>query len=96
MSDRPGSRFHQERADRTDLVERMRILNAYHLPDEDAVDALYSGITPVNTFRLILTSFLGESLPLLPDLSCYTPSSHPLDFQDVTARLDRGASKKSR
>ncbi|MDP8237005.1 MAG: hypothetical protein P9M08_11525 [Candidatus Erginobacter occultus] len=68
------------------LRERMRILNAYFLPD-NGKDLLYPTITPVNTFRLIFNLYLGQDFPLLPDRSYYRGNSTSYDFYDVTDRV---------
>lgn len=66
--------------------ERMAILNAYLVPD--AVRAkLYPTISPVNSFRAILSAQFGEDLPLLPDQSWFGTSADPYVLTDVTARL---------
>lgn len=54
------------------LKERFGILNAYYLPKRKT-DCLYSSITPVNTFRVILNQYFHANLPLLPDKSYYAP-----------------------
>lgn len=46
---------------------RFTILNAYYLPD--GYEALYPSITPVNSFRTILSEYFGADYPLLPDVS---------------------------
>lgn len=51
--------------------ERMAILNAYYFPGKQTAD-LYPTITPVNTFRIILDKYFGQSLPKLPDISYLT------------------------
>ena len=72
--------------DAPDPAERMAILNAYLVPE--AVRAkLYPGITPVNTFRVLLSAQFGDDLPLLPDTSYFSFSKDPYDLQDVTARI---------
>ncbi len=48
--------------------DRMGILNAYRLPGALA-RRLYGSVTPVNTFRIILSGYLGYKYPLLPDRS---------------------------
>jgi hypothetical protein len=48
------------------LKEKLRILNAYYLPDSDT-KGFYDSISPVNSFRLILNRYFGSSLPILPD-----------------------------
>jgi hypothetical protein len=50
---------------------RMQILSAYYLPDE-GLDLLYPTISPVNTFRLILDTYFGREMDLLPDISYYS------------------------
>jgi len=52
-------------------IQRMTILNAYYLPG--AENKLYPTITPVNTFRVILDTYFGQTYPLLPDVSRYSP-----------------------
>jgi hypothetical protein len=42
------------------------ILNAYYFPIGD-YKMLYQTISPVNSFRVILSSFLGKQYDLLPD-----------------------------
>ncbi len=45
--------------------DKHKILSAYYLPGSDF--ELYSTITPVNTFRVILNEYFGQNLELLPD-----------------------------
>jgi hypothetical protein len=45
---------------------RQTILQAYYLPGEGRSE-LYPAISPVNSFRLILTHYFGGDYPLLPD-----------------------------
>ena len=58
-------------------AQKMPILNAYYLPGVDANKVLYSSISPVNTFRVILNSYFGQTLPLLEDISYYAPHEDP-------------------
>jgi len=73
----------------TDLHhERMRILNSYYLPGGGDVE-LYERITPVNTFRLILSHYFGADLPLMEDRNYYSNTTTPGQkdrtvFRDVT------------
>jgi hypothetical protein len=64
---------------------RNSILNAYYLPGKGK-QALYPGITPVNTFRLIMNSYLGTHWPTLQDKSYYSGpiGATPYTFIDVT------------
>ncbi|MGH3118416.1 MAG: hypothetical protein ACRDQ2_15145 [Gaiellales bacterium] len=70
-----------------ELGEELRILNAYYLPGLDD-QGLYPTISPVNSFRLILSECLGAELPLLPDKTfVFESKTHPYRFTDVTSRL---------
>jgi hypothetical protein len=82
----PGLLLDNEAKDNTYLKERFSILNAYLLPGHGAV-SLYDGITPVNTFRLILNQYFATDLDLLPDRSFYSTWDHPLRFFDVTEEV---------
>jgi hypothetical protein len=72
------------------MKERMSILNAYLFPDGD-YEALYEGITPVNSFRVVLNKFFGAALPMLPDRSYYSEATSPYRLEDVTERATQGA-----
>jgi len=81
----PGSRLDWDSPQRTCLWERTPILNAYYLP-EGRDSLLYPSISPVNSFRVVLNSYFGTNLPLLPDDTYFT--SHRLERQaiDITAQ----------
>ncbi len=68
------------------LRERMSILNAYYLPG-GADKKLYPGITPVNTFRVILNEYFGTDLPLLEDESYFCTDTQPFKHINVTSKL---------
>jgi len=68
------------------LQERMRIFNAYYLPQGGSVH-LYDSITPVNTFRLIFNTYLGASYDLLEDRSFYSSYKRPYRLLDVTEKV---------
>jgi hypothetical protein len=59
------------------------ILNAYFLPDKQAQAALYPSISPVNSFRLVLNTYLGTNYELLPDTSYYSPIPMIYQFTKV-------------
>lgn len=89
---RPGANFHQvlrASADKQDhlLTERMSILNAYYLPGFPE-GVLYQGITPVNTFRVILDQYFHTGLGLLEDRSFIFNDSTANPFLDVTKILN--------
>ncbi len=68
------------------LKERMRIFNAYYLP-QGGSDLLYDSITPVNTFRLIFDYYLHTDYGLLDDQSYYSSYRHPYQLVDVTDKV---------
>jgi hypothetical protein len=67
----------------TDLHERMSILNAYYFPG-GRYEGLYDSISPVNSFRVMLNTFFGAQLPLLPDRCFFSTWPDPYKFIDVT------------
>lgn len=83
---RTGPDYQWLQAPRPVLREKLRILNAYHLPGTDV--EVGEDITPVNTFRLILDAYLGTDYGRLPDRAYVFPDeSHLYDFTEVTARV---------
>jgi len=69
------------------LREQFSILNAYYLPEQGEAD-LYEGITPVNTFRIILNQYFGTNYELLDDESYFSTVSGPYVFMNVTDEMD--------
>jgi hypothetical protein len=68
-----------------ELREKMRILNAYYLPEIDNAAVLYPDVTPVNSFRIILNTYFGTEFDLLPDASyAHVDDRHLYSFFDVT------------
>jgi hypothetical protein len=72
-----------------ELHMKYGILNAYDLPGLTGTETgLYPGITPVNSFRLILGRYFGTDTPPLPDREYTSKSKNlPYDLTDVTERL---------
>lgn len=68
---------------RTDLRETFSILNAYLVPPA-VRKRLYDAITPVNSFRTVLSAQFGAKFPPLPDRTYYSTAATPLDFSEVT------------
>ena len=67
-----------------ELQIKMGIMNAYYFPDLD-YDLLYPTITPVNSFRVVLTKYFGTQLDRLPDRIYGFPDIfHLYDFFDIT------------
>lgn len=61
---------------------RMPIFNSYYLPDGGS-QALYAGISPVNSFRVVFNQYFGGDYELLDDLSYYSKYDLPYDFELV-------------
>jgi len=73
-----------------DPQRRTKIFNAYYLPG-DGKKWLYPSISPVNTFRVVLNSYFGGSLELLPDKSLYSTYKYPYKYQVIPdQRVDCG------
>ncbi|MGP0068545.1 MAG: hypothetical protein ACLQGP_33715 [Isosphaeraceae bacterium] len=70
----------------SDVHERMSILNAYYFPDQN-YGGLYQEISPVNSFRVVLNTFFGAELDLLPDKNYFSTWADPYAFIDVTASV---------
>lgn len=71
---------------KTDLPERMSILNAYYFSDQK-YDKLYPEITPVNTFRVIFDQYFNAQLPILEDKNYFSLWNTPYEFVDVTDQI---------
>lgn len=71
------------------IEERMPILNAAYLPGRDAESLLGDAWSPVNTFRVILSSYFDAELDRLPDRALFSSYALPYRFTDVTERLRR-------
>ena len=78
-----GVKAHMTDVNNTDVRERMRILNAYYFPDQK-YGALSTGISPVNSFRVVLNEYIRAHLELLPDRSFFSTWGEPYHFIDVT------------
>jgi hypothetical protein len=67
--------------------EHFTILNAIRVPPavvrHPEAAALYDSITPVNTFRVLLSRLFDTTMSLLPDRSYTSPSDRPYDFRLV-------------
>jgi hypothetical protein len=81
-----GLNLDTSRLDKTDLMERMTILNAAYFPGR-RYERLYDSISPVNTFRVVLDTFFGANLGLLADKSYFSTWEEPYIFHDVTAQV---------
>ena len=61
---------------------RLANLSAYYFPDHD-YSGSYPEITPVNSFRLLLSQYFGQDLPLLDDLSYFSSTSEDRNLIQV-------------
>jgi hypothetical protein len=77
----------------TDVHEVFPILNAYLVTAAVRKD-LRPTITPVNSFRLLLSDLFGERLPQLPDRSWYSTFPLPYRLTEVTDRIELSSKKK--
>jgi len=73
-----------------DLRVKSGILNAYYFPGVDQ-SALYSLISPVNSFRVLFNLYFEADLELLPDKYYYWYPGQPYRFIEVTDRLQKPA-----
>jgi hypothetical protein len=74
-----------------DPRERLAILNAYLVPP-GVRERLYDSISPVNSFRVVLSAQFGDDYPVLPDVNYYSSYNEGIaDFRDVTDQLRAGA-----
>ena len=87
----PGSGLVWDSMEKSDVRERVSILNALLLPDAPT-GTLYPPRTPVNTFRLIFNTYFGTDLPMLEDRSYFSTWERPYDFQLIPElRLSTGS-----
>lgn len=82
----PGSQLNHESLLLTDLRERLAILNAYYFPTHN-YQKMYPAITPVNTFRIIISQYFNQPLNLLKDRSFYIRWSRP--YQPVEIKVTK-------
>lgn len=67
------------------LEERSGILNAYYLPEADTAALIYPEISPVNTFRVILNQYFGETFEMLPDETYFVSVvNEKISFDTIT------------
>ncbi len=69
-------------ASRISAQDKMAILNAYYLPG-DGAEALYSTITPANTFRVLFNEYFNGDFELLEDRSYYSTYDDPYNYRDI-------------
>lgn len=82
----PGSETNQDKRGVSNATERHGILNAVYFFDQD-YDRLYSKISPVNTFRVIFSQYLGIEEPLLNDLHYASTYGDSFNYESVDNQL---------
>lgn len=82
-----GMQLDQTDLKNTNIKERLGIFNAYFFHDQN-YDMLYQGISPVNTFRVILTQYFGLDKPLITDHFYYSEYWNLFNFTSVDDLLD--------
>jgi hypothetical protein len=66
------------------IRERISIFNAYYFPNIDS-KVIYDGITPVNSFRLVLNNYFNGDYELLEDKIYFSTYQDMLNLTDVTS-----------
>jgi hypothetical protein len=98
MGDHGGDikgRIYNEKPDPDYLMERHGIFNAYYLPNAASgpSKSLYSSISPVNSFRMLLRDFFNTDLSLLPDKYYFSPFQTICRVTDVTETINAQRAK---
>ncbi len=71
------------------MQERVPILNTFLVP-ESMCKSLYSTITPVNSFRLLLSTCFKFDRPPLPDRNFIIRQIHRLEYEEITDKVHDG------
>jgi hypothetical protein len=82
----PGAYFEWQSVKKTNLLERMTILNAIYFPGEDQ-GWLYPTISPVNTFNVVFNRYLNQDFELSDDRAYFSKWGKPFEFMDITDLL---------
>jgi hypothetical protein len=77
----PGSILNWDDPVRGQLPERLSILDAIYTPR--GAPWGYDALTPVNTFRILLSQFLDTAMALLPDRSYFSTLGYPYRLYDL-------------
>ncbi|MBX7133730.1 MAG: LTA synthase family protein [Fimbriimonadaceae bacterium] len=77
----------QESATQTDVREAFANLMALKVP-EDLRQEVPMNLTPVNIFRILMNAIFDTNSAILPNRSYFSAWSQPMQFTDVTKRLD--------
>jgi hypothetical protein len=83
----PGAYLDQDSNEKSNLKERISILNTYYFPDQD-ISGLYPTISPVNTFRIVFNRIFNTDFELLNDKSYFSTVGQPFNFILVPEEID--------
>lgn len=83
----PGAYLNWDYMEENCFKERMSILNAYYLPGAPE-GLVYDSITPVNTFRLVLDTYLQTDLGTLEDRSYFSLWNSLYELEEVSDQLN--------
>ncbi len=75
----PAFGFDWANPDQKNLIAKIGILNAYHLP-QDCDSDLYPTISPENSFRVVFDCVFGGSYTLRPDKTTYSDHHSPSGY----------------
>jgi hypothetical protein len=78
----PGAYLNWQSLSETNIDERTSILNAFYWPEVED-EYLYSSISPVNSFRLLLNTYFEGNFELLEDRAYFSSSNRPYHFTEV-------------
>lgn len=82
----PGSMLSWSNPEKSNMDERMAILNAYYFPDHD-YKMLDQSISPVNTFRVILNKYFKADYDILENDVYFSSIYSPYLFIDLTDQI---------
>lgn len=86
-SDHGGaSELHLDSVEQSNIVERMSILNAVYLPQQDYGEAI-DDLTPLDSMKLVFNTLFDTRFPIGETPSTFSSWDAPYRFVDVTAQL---------
>ena len=74
------------------ILQRLSILNAYHIPDIER-NQIKENITPVNSFRIIFNNYFNGEYEILEDRNYWNNLDKPFNFDDVTEIVEMNIKK---
>ena len=88
--------YNWQTASTQELLEKFTIFNAIYLPKAADTSQLYPCMTPVNTFRTVLSLYCDTVMPVLADKNFVFRSTDQIyDFIEITHRINPTRCKKA-